>query len=221
MTIKHYYTSRELHGKANIIRIEQVDSYAIVELDQTWFAPKGGGQQSDQGRMDESLVVDVRYGANDSIQHLLPLEAIDLFTVGQIVTLDVDAQRRESNCILHTAGHLVAQVAEKVLPNSRAVQGHHWPGEARVELDVDHDFDIQSTQLQIEALLATIIKEDRRIHYTDGLSSRRTVRIEGFEPIECGGTHVASLASLGSVLLRNAKHKKGRLKIGYECKQSR
>ncbi len=217
MTMKRYYSSRELSGTATIVAVNLIDGQTQIELNQTLFAPKGGGQLCDLGTIDGSSVLEVRYDGGESILHVLPGEAANVLIVGQHVTLAVDATRRMLNSRLHTAGHLVAQVAERIVPNATAVQGHHWPGESRVELIVDEVANLNIVQQQIANAVNALIAEDLAVHCTDDQIKRRSVTIQGFAPLECGGTHVASLGALERIVLRGAKLKKGRLRIGYEC----
>ena len=113
MTKKLYYVSCDLTGAAKITEVNLIDGQTLVELNQTFFAPKGGGQQCDLGTINGWAVEDVRYHGDNSILHVLSGEAADFLAAGQQVSLAVDANRRELNCCLHTAGHLVAQIAEQ------------------------------------------------------------------------------------------------------------
>src|ERR1700680_2948816 len=68
--------------------------------------------------------------AND-VNHIVD-SAVDL-APGMAVTIEVDEAWRRLNAAYHTAGHLVACVVETLQPSLRAIAGHQWPGEGRVE----------------------------------------------------------------------------------------
>lgn len=42
------------------------------------------------------------------------------------------------------------------------------------------------------------------------------MRIEGYESMGCGGTHVESFGEIKSLVIRNIKKQKGELKISYD-----
>lgn len=55
-------------------------------------------------------------------------------------------------------------------------------------------------------------------HVPDYLPKNKPVRtmiIEGYEPFACGGTHVASTAQVGELLIDKIKNNKGFLRVSY------
>lgn len=215
MTKRDYYAGDALVMTATVAAVTATDHGPALELEATVFCPKGGGQLCDLGTIGGVQVEAVVYGENDRILHVI--ESSEAFAVGDLVELAVDASRRKLNCRLHTAGHLVAQTAEAMILGSKARQGHHWPGEARVEVDLN-GAEVPGGFLEsLGDRVSFAVAEDRAVTKTDGLRPPRTVTIDGFPPLPCGGTHVRTLAELNRIGLRNVKVKKGVLRIGYEC----
>lgn len=209
-----YYTSDDLSIETRITGIFGTANGHAVQLAETVLCPKGGGQLSDVGTIADTAVTNVVYGENDSILHLV--DTVDGLEPGQSVGVAVDPTRRARNCRLHTAGHLIAQSAERLLPGSRAKQGHHWPGEARVEIELNGSEVGEIFIDELKTLVAELVAADLAVTRSDGTPPPRVVTIDGFAPLACGGTHVASLGALASVTLRNSKIKKGVLRIGYD-----
>ena len=78
MTQRIYYSSDVLTHTARITCVTSDGVNAQIELDETVFAPKGGGQQCDLGDIDGWPVMDVRNGAMDAIHHILPGDAANV-----------------------------------------------------------------------------------------------------------------------------------------------
>jgi Ser-tRNA(Ala) deacylase AlaX len=209
--------SRLLRVDATITRIESSDEgELLIFLDQTIFHPQGGGQKGDRGRIQDAEVVDTRKYAGNDIAHFVDSGA-DL-EVGSKVALTLDTDFRNQSSRLHTAGHLIAHLLEERFTAAKAVRGHHWNGEARVEFTGIQDETIAIAEL-LESDLAQAINADFDVTINGDPYVNRMVQIGdgsfGQQPIGCGGTHVSSLSHLGDVSIRKIKRKGGTLRIGY------
>ena len=134
---KLYLETPAVEGRATVTEVVG-DERPIVRLDRTLFHPQGGGQLADRGELfppdgPPVKVLDVRHSEGGEVDHFV--DRVDGLTQGLEVRAHVDQERRSRNARLHSAGHLVAEVAEAIEPTIRAKAGHHWPGEARVEFD--------------------------------------------------------------------------------------
>src|ERR1700738_417584 len=106
--------------------------YHWVQLNETIFHPKGGGQPSDEGTIDGIKVIYVHKEILDKTR-LDQFEIIHCFDEnqelnfrdGQEVELIVDAATRKLHARLHTAGHLVAEAVNKNFPDLKGYQGNH------------------------------------------------------------------------------------------------
>ncbi|MFI2993579.1 hypothetical protein C0Q87_22140 [Klebsiella aerogenes] len=206
MTERVYYASDATEGRAQIIgcRAEADGRYAI-ELDRTLFHPQGGGQPSDSGWIDEQVVMTVAT-RGDSVLHIveqpLPLGEVEM---------RIDASARQLHARLHSAGHLLGLAGEQL--GWRPVKAHHWPGEGRITFAAGAG----AVLPEASALLTQVSawqRQDlpRRITFANGL---RTVGFGELPAYPCGGTHVASLAALGNIVISQLKMKKGQMIVSY------
>ncbi|KLF16047.1 alanyl-tRNA synthetase [Klebsiella aerogenes] len=206
MTERVYYASDATEGRAQIISCSaEADGGYAIELDRTLFHPQGGGQPSDRGWIDEQPVMAVTT-RGDSVLHIvaqpLPLGEVEL---------RIDAPVRQRHARLHSAGHLLGLAGEQF--GWRPVKAHHWPGEGRITFAAGAGAALP----EASALLAQVSawqKQDltRRITFANGL---RAVGFGELAAYPCGGTHVASLAALGNIVISQLKMKKGQMIVSY------
>lgn len=183
----------------------------VVRLDRTILHPQGGGQKADRGRIGMSHVIHV--GHNDSaVDHVV--DNIGSLSVGDSVEVELDRPWRQVNAVMHSAGHLLAGIVERLYPMLRAASGHQWPGEGRVEFEGARsveDVDVNVINMQLQQALA----EGWKVSVDEPFGERK-IRIGDLTAIPCGGTHVVSLNDIANTVVRSAKYK-GRLRLGYEA----
>ncbi len=186
-------------------------------LDRTPFYPQGGGQPADQGtiRLEGELkkVTDVRK-VEGEIRHYLE-EYLSNFS--SEVELVVDRDRRLLNTRYHTAGHLVAAIAEKFSSQIKATKGHQFPGEAYIEFAGMLE-DEKSFKEELQALVNEITKTTTTVEVLEGKPLRKC-QIMGFPPVPCGGTHVRDLSQIGPVTIKKCRSKKSKTKISYDLEE--
>ncbi|ENK5209250.1 alanyl-tRNA editing protein [Klebsiella aerogenes] len=206
MTERVYYASDATEGRAQIIccRAEADGRYAI-ELDRTLFHPQGGGQPSDSGWIDEQVVMTVTT-RGDSVLHIVeqPLP------LGE-VKIRIDASARQLHARLHSAGHLLGLAGEQF--GWRPVKAHHWPGEGRITFAAGAGAALPDASALLTQVSAWQQQDlPRRITLANGL---RAVGFGDLPAYPCGGTHVASLAALGNIVISQLKMKKGQMIVSY------
>jgi alanyl-tRNA synthetase len=207
-----YFTSRVLRHESAVIAIQHDGPVARVMVEETIFHPQGGGQKSDVGTLGGSRLLRAEK-SEEGVVHFVEQAAL---VVGQVVHLEVDEIARQLNSRLHTAGHLIAGVGQRLDSGVLPVRGHHWPDEARVEFTVPTSWTMRSDfQETLQSAVDHAVATDAEVKMEVGADGRR-VTISGFDPVPCGGTHVATLAELGKVLIRNVNVKRGTLRIGYD-----
>ncbi len=189
-----------------------------IELDRTVFYPLGGGQQGDSGVLRRANgepipIADTRKGeAADSVLHI-PLPAAPRPEPGEMLTLEIDWERRYSLMRLHTALHVMSCVV--VAP---VTGGNISRDKARL------DFDIEMSMLNAEriekatnALIARVV-DTETVWITDaeldarpelvktmsvqpprGAGRVRLLKIAGIDLQPCGGTHVKNIAEIGAI----------------------
>lgn len=189
----------------------------IVRLAETWFHPQGGGQKADTGTIGPVRVVSVQHAEEKTtVDHIV--ETLDGLEVGQTYPFQIDATSRKLNAVYHTAAHLIAAVAEQQFPQIRAVAGHQWPGEARVEFEGAFDEALAaSVQEYLAAALPHAIAADWPCRMVGDPYAARALQIHDTQPVPCGGTHVTRLGEIGSVTIKSAKRKGDRLRLNYDA----
>lgn len=200
-----------------------------IILDRTVFYPTGGGQPGDRGQLEVDglgtieIATTLQGDGNEGIVHV-PGEPGPLPEPGSRVSAILDWDTRYAHMRLHTCLHLLCAV----LPY--AVTGGSISAEgARLDFDIpDADF---ATKEEITDSLNKLIGEDHPVTATwisdDDLEAKpelvRTMSVKppmgsgrvrllevggGTVDLQpCGGTHVASTAEIGNVLVRKIEKK--------------
>ena len=183
------------------------DGLWAVSLDRTIFHPQGGGQPSDHGTVD-TVELKKALHTPDGIVHLLAAP------VQGTVELSVDSDLRKLHSRLHSAGHIIGLVGDRL--GWHATGGNHFPGESRVvfkpdSLDAIALMDPCEFESEVNYLIA--LNLDRVISINDGF---RTVTWGRWQAYPCGGTHVANTSEIGRVRITKIKTKKGQITVSYE-----
>lgn len=206
-----------------------------IELDRTIFYPLGGGQPGDSGVFlretgERIAITDTRKGeAPGSVYHV-PAPGAAYLQAGELLSLEIDWQRRYSLMRLHTALHLLSCVV--VAPVSG---GNIAPDKARLDFDIDMDLlDAERITRETNALIASGVATET-VWITDdeldaqpdlvktmsvqpprGLGRVRLLRIPGIDLQPCGGTHVRNIAEIGGIRvtrIRNEGKRNKRVEI--------
>lgn len=183
--------------------------------------PQGGGQPADVAEVAGRTVSPQRYrGDNPALQVVLVAEIDDASPLPQPdegVDLAIDATARLLHAALHTAGHIVdASVRRRGFAH---IVSNHFPGQARIEFTAMEQIAVpEAFVVDVQAELDQAVKDDLPIDSYEE-NGRRFVRIGDVSVDECGGTHLARTSQIGDAVVKSAKVKKGRLKVGYsaEC----
>jgi alanyl-tRNA synthetase len=212
-----------------IVQVAEDENGRYAVLDRSIFHPQGGGQPSDTGvargvaRWPGADVTIARVLAPaGELRHYGPFPA---GCEGTTVELQIDGHQRMIHARLHSAGHVVAAVVESVMPECRAVKGHHFPGEAYVEFTGDR----RETPEMLSRVQSAVTKalhsgaclrvEIQQPPSADGdLNPSSPVRLVSFgtqPPVPCGGTHVGCLSELAGVIVSRMHWKSRRLRVSY------
>lgn len=210
-----------------------------IELDRTNFYPMGGGQPGDSGVLirengERIVIVDTRKAdAGANVLHL-PASGMSRPEIGELLSLEIDWQRRYSLMRLHTALHLLSCVV--VAPVSG---GNISADKARLDFDIDMNLlDAGRITRDTNALIATSVSTET-IWITDeeldaqpelvktmsvqpprGVGRVRLLRIPGIDLQPCGGTHVRNIAEIGGICvtrIRNEGKRNRRVEIALSA----
>ena len=219
-------------SRRNITAQGQDEKGIYILLDQTIFYPQGGGQPSDQGKIEgngiELEVLQVRQVENEIRHYVSSIQSETL--VGSSVSCVIDQERRILNARYHTAGHLLGNVIESIYPQLKAVKGHSFPKEAYVEFQGFGIPDIiqiaDALQKAIQDNLLTQAFEIDPISFENkfyklsyqipGNKVFRVMQIGNYPPIPCGGTHLANTKEIGNVVINKIKVKNNVVRVSYE-----
>lgn len=200
-----------------------------IQLNETIFHPKGGGQPSDEGTINEVKVAYVHKEILDKsrldqfeIWHCFDENQRLNFKVGDEVELKVDLLTRKFHSRLQTAGHLVAEAVKKNYPELEAIQGNHYPDDSYVRfkmLDPAKSYYAEEIKQKASAEIASWIENDLPLSHLVREDGIRVIKITG-DWAACGGTHVGSLKEIGSVEISDVsiKQKDGKVTVKYKCK---
>jgi alanyl-tRNA synthetase len=195
-----------------------------VTLQQTNFYPTSGGQPHDLGTLDGIPVIDV-IDDSPAIIHVL---ASPLTPTATHVTAEIDWTRRYHHMQQHTGQHLLSAVFEQLfaIPTLSFRMGDE---SSTIELGTKsltahqiHAVTLRATELARANPALRVTFEDaahaqglRKASERQGLL--RIVEIPGIDRSACGGTHVASLAEVLPLQLREMEKVRGNIRIAFVC----
>ena len=208
---------------ATVADIKMENGITTISLDQTVFYPQGGGQPYDTGIISNNngifAVNEVRY-EDGVVNHIGKFE-LGEFRVGDIVTCEIDVEKRKMHTRLHSAGHLLDIAVKELDLKWKPGKGYHFPQGPYIEYSGSlHGKDISDLMMEIEARCQEIIGRNTqtRVEFS-GTKTRdgKPLRIVyyGDTGIPCGGTHVANLKDIGEVTIRKIKQDKETIKLSY------
>ncbi len=190
----------------------------VVVLDRTPFYAESGGQAGDRGvLLGENAVFEVsgtiKYGGSMH-GHIGVLNRGEL-RVGDRVTAQVDAAKRQATALNHSATHLLHAALRRVLGDHVSQKGS-LVDDQRLRFDFSHFEPLTATQLEeIERLVNAQIRvnadvETRIMAIDEAMQSGaqalfgekydalvRVLRMGEFSTELCGGTHVRRLGDIG------------------------
>lgn len=191
------------------------DGQAWVRLDETIFHAQGGGQKADRGTIGDGRVLHVAHAGDDEVDHFV--DSVAWFKIGERVELCIDKDWRRVNARHHTGGHLIAALVEARYPDLKAVAGHHWPDEARVEFDCDSKRDVEQLEHHLKHDIASVIDADLSVHVVGDPFTDRYIQIGQYSAVPCGGTHLQRLSELAEVRVTRVRMKSGKIRVSYSA----
>ena len=196
-----------------------------VILDRTVFYPLGGGQAGDTGVLRladgrELAVTDTRKSKEHpgGVLHLLAADAA--IAVGDVVSAQIDAARRNAHRRFHTATHLLCALVPHPVDGCSITAGY-----ARLDFHMSEPLDKEALTAGIARLVAEAHAVRQRwigeaeldanpglvrsmsVQPPRGLGRVRVLEIEGVDLQPCGGTHVSNTREIGNVVVTKIEKK--------------
>ncbi len=211
--------------RTDIISVEPIDEGFRVVTTDTVLYPAGGGQPSDQGRIDGFAVLRVVH-RDGQLVHVL-----DQAPVTGPVTISLDWDRRFDHMQQHTGQHLLSAVAQREF--GWATTSFHLHADVSdIELDTPEVTPEDLSKLErcvaeeIRSARPVVARRIARSEYdalqvrTRGLPADHTgdirlIEIEGIDLTTCGGTHVRSTAELQSLALVGSEPLRGGSRLHF------
>lgn len=210
-TKKLYYENESLYEFS--AKVLKTDGEKVI-LDRTAFYPRGGGAESDYGKINGFRVYDVEKIGSVIVHHV---EKHNLKT-GEIAKGKLDKERREAIKIHHTAVHVINLAARKILGNHIWQAGSYKDAE-KARLDITHyETPSEKVLAEIEKVANKIVKDNIKVKkeilrrddaehkygfrlYQGGAVPGKILRIVsvGDDHEACGGIHVDNTGEIGLI----------------------
>jgi len=231
----YFNDMKTIENESKIISSGTDSAGFYLILENTIFHPQGGGQPADIGtiEVDDITVTILSVKKQDSlIKHYTDKDYPTL--VNKTGTMKIDPHKRRTHSNLHTAGHLISNIIEKLTPHWKCVKGHHFPDECYVEFNstdnnapaisdaqlnveiqkyIDQNFPIATNEIEGSQIEEVCGKLPYKVPVTESI---RVVRIGNFSWSPCGGTHAKSLHEIKGLRITKSKAKPNAVKYYYE-----
>ncbi|HIQ50237.1 MAG TPA: alanine--tRNA ligase [Nanoarchaeota archaeon] len=216
ITEKLYYQNDKIYEfEAKVLKI--IDNWVV--LDRTAFYPRGGGQEPDFGKINQSNVIDVEQVGNAVLHKVDKIT----FEEGDIVKCVVNKERRERIKAHHTAVHILNGACRKILGN-HVWQAGSYKDDKKARLDITHYKTLSREEIEkIEKLCNEIVSKNIKVEklvlprskaeslfgfrlYQGGAVPGREIRIikiNNFDVEACGGLHADNTAEIQGILITN------------------
>jgi Ser-tRNA(Ala) deacylase AlaX len=213
------------------------DNRTDIELDNTCFYPRGGGQDWDTGTMQNGNNIftteEVHLDENGIVHHIGSFESGTL-KVGDVVDCVVSHDRRVINTRLHSAGHVIDMAIDNLGLDWVATKGQHYPHLSAVEYsgtwqperaeELRDSIEERANQLiqkdNVNSLEFMSVDEMHKVvrHVPNNIPKNKPGRVVMYSEnfgIPCGGTHVKNLKQIGVIKIPKLKEKKGIIRVSY------
>jgi alanyl-tRNA synthetase len=233
----------EFTAEVTAIReVARVDGRQVwqIALDRTAFYPTSGGQPNDTGKLTatarsgaslDAPITGVEEDDTGEVWHTTskPLQE------GTAVRGTVDAARRRDHMQQHSGQHLLSALLLRDF-HAKTISFHLGEELSTIDLDVPSLEEAQLSQVErtVNDVIASappfsiryVEQREAEAMLAEGLLRKlppragriRIVQIDGgIDTNACGGTHVATTAEIGPLLLRGTERVRGGLRLSFVC----
>lgn len=198
------------------------DGYYDIILDKTAFFPEGGGQSSDEGFIDNNIVLKLRNNDNaDNVIHTIssPLE------IGKEVYCEINYEKRFSDMQNHTAEHIVSGLINTLYGYDNI--GFHM-GENEITMDFNGLFtpeqlaeiELKANKVVYDNLPISISfinpSEANNVFFRSKKEINSTIRLVKIGDVDvcaCCAPHVLNTGEIGIIKLLSIQKYKGGSRI--------
>jgi alanyl-tRNA synthetase len=217
-----YYEDESIRKfTAKVLKV--IDNKYVI-LDQTAFYPRGGGQEPDNGDIDDIKVMEVIKQSDIIIHKLKDAREKDIVE-GKTVYATINGRRRDLITKHHTATHILNTASRSNL-GSWVWQNSAFKDEGYARLDITHHSALNREEVErIEKTANNVIRQNLPVRikiydrgdaeqqysfriYQGGVvptNNIRIVNIEGWDIEACGGTHIGQTGEIGLIKIIKAE----------------
>jgi alanyl-tRNA synthetase len=217
-----YYEDESIRKfTAKVLKV--IDNKYVI-LDQTAFYPRGGGQEPDNGDIDDIKVMEVVKQSDIIIHKLKDAREKDIVE-GKTVYATINGRRRDLITKHHTATHILNTSSRSNL-GSWVWQNSAFKDEGYARLDITHHSALNREEVErIEKTANNVIRQNLPVRikmydrgdaeqqysfriYQGGVvptNNIRIVNIEGWDIEACGGTHIGQTGEIGLIKIIKAE----------------
>ena len=222
--MKLYYENQYLKEfKAKVIEVVKKEGRYHVVLDKTAFFPGGGGQCSDTGVINNSIVLNV-YEMDGRIYHVI----MDNFNINDVVNCKIDWKRREDGMHQHLGQHILSGCFFKLF-DANTVSIHL--GSEISTVDIVGILDEEKIR-KVEELANEVIskgmevsflvpKKEEVVNYNlrrdlpNTEEEIRIVKIGDLDINACCGVHPSKTSDLRMIKIKKFEKNKGNTRIEF------
>jgi misacylated tRNA(Ala) deacylase len=209
--------------EAQVLAVDEGGEAPLVVLDRTVFYPGGGGQPPDRGLLLRAsdgrswAVRAARKSGGDIVHELEPPEGGPP-AVGDVVSADLDWDRRHALMRTHTALHALCGVVWRDF-GALVTGGNMEPGAGRMDFEFERmsgdlvdeiDATVNAELVAARDVRVNVLPRDEAFAIPDlirtkvnllppGIEEIRTIEIVGLDLQADGGTHVANTREVGRI----------------------
>lgn len=181
-----------------------------ITVNQTIAYAFSGGQQSDFGSIGGFEIIKAEKKGHD-IEYTLPLG--HTLKIGDVVTIQIDWEKRYHLMRLHFAAELVLELVYQNYNHPEKIGANITIDKARVDFFWDGNINRIFPELMDQ--FKRLVQGNYPISstFTDANEERRAWEIEGFAKVSCGGTHLKKTGEVGDVSFKRSNIGGGKERI--------
>lgn len=222
--VDNYITNCE----ALLLDIRYGEGYLDLVFDKTPFFPGGGGQPADEGMICGINVISV-FESDGIVYHRIPDSMLSL-SVGAIVQLSVDYEKRLDRMRAHSGEHILSGLAFELFNTNNV--GFHMDESGLMTVDFDkHLGESEIEMLEYEAnkcvmnnKLITIntysYSEASSLNYRSKIELSKDIRIvtiDGIDKCACCAPHVKNTGEIGCIKVLSSCSHRGGVRLTVIC----